>query len=94
MIYITFGNDRFCQVCLQPLDVYQSYEDGVAVYGCLVCAAVDAWCLNSGSLTSCFLHIDPCAVESAEIIDDCHHELQRVVCLNPETLKALNGVRG
>ena len=69
-------------------------EDGLFVYGGFVCASVYAWCFNGGPLAFCLVHIDPCAVEAAEVVDDGHHELEGVVCLQPEALEALYGVGG
>ena len=74
--------------------MYQSHEDCFVIQCCLVCAAVDAGGFDDGSLAARLLHIDPCAVESAEIIDYGYHELEGVVCLQPQALKALNGIGG
>ena len=68
--------------------------DGLPADGGSIQAVVHTGRFDTTTCHTGFMHIQFCAVETTEVIDDTHHELQRVIGLEEETLITLYRIRG
>ena len=74
--------------------MYKSYIDIIPANGGLMLTLVHTGKVDDAPPAACFVKIDPGAVKSPEIIDDCCHKLQGIVCFQVERLEALHRKRG
>ena len=84
-------NDHRDHLLFQVLQVDESDENIFAGDGGFVPAPVDTGQVNGGSPPPGLIEIDPGAVKSPEVIDDCCHKFKGVVDLQVEGLETLHG---
>ena len=91
---IPFEGNMLRYFCFQAFQMNEADIDLTAIDRSKVLALVDTRCLDRGAIHAGFVKVEFRSVKSAKVVDYTHHEFQRIVCLQVETLITLDRIAG